>query len=283
MNNSLLVKTERIKVPIIVIAVCSLIALSLLLVRSFVLPNIAKERATKIELTSEQKLQSQINDLSGQLSSVNGFLSQLQSQIKSVSSQTDPQPYLVSVSKIDTMATQNELLTSKIDSIQAQMATMQGKLDAASTSIGISPVNINGLSVTFITENITLGMTNSSSINPGQFAIKIANTTNSAFSNVDVTGIITSSQYFGSTLATGYPQLVDGSGLCSYAFYMTQNSIINFEAFGTGKTSLTIPAGGSITIRPKISLLAAPKENFPATILNISLKTITYDVSTITK
>jgi hypothetical protein len=283
MNSAILVKNDRVKIPIIIVAVCSLIALSLLLVRSCVLPNIAKERSTKIEMTSEQNLQSQINDLSGQISSVNGYISQLQSQIKSVSTQTDPQPYLVSVSKIDTMATQNELLTSKIDAIQAQMATMQGKLDASSTSIGISPVNINGLSVTFITENITLGMTNSSNINPGQFAIKIANTTNSAFSNVDVTGTITSSQYFGSTLATGYPQLVDGSGLCSYAFYMTQNGIINFEAFGSGKTSLTIPAGGSITIRPKISLLAAPKENFPATTLNISLKTITYDISTTTK
>ncbi len=283
MNNSILVNSDRIKIPIIIIAMCSLIALSLLIVRSFVLPNLVKERAAKIELTSEQRLQSQINDLSSQISSVNGFISQLQSQIKSASTQVDPQPYLVSLSKIDTVSTQNKLLTSKIDAIQAQIATMQDQLNAANTSIGISPVNINGLSVTFITETITLGMTDSSKINTGQFAIKIANTTNKVFNNIDVTGTITSSQYFGSTLAAGYPQLADGLGLCSYTFYMTQNSVINFEAFGSSKTGLSIPAGGSITIRPKISLLAAAKGYFPETILNIALKTITYDVSTTTK
>jgi outer membrane murein-binding lipoprotein Lpp len=282
MNNAILVKTDKIKIPIIVITVCSLIALAIFFIRYFVLPNLSEEATTKIVGTSELRLQSQINDLSGQISSLNSVVSQLQSQIKAVSTQIGPQPNQASLSKIDTVATQNELLNGKIDVLQAQMATMQEKLNTTSTSIGITPVNINGLSVTFITENISLGMTGPSNINTGQFAIKIANTTTSVFNNVDITGTISSSQYLASSLATGYPQLADGSGLCSYTFYLL-NGIINFEAFGSGKTNLSISPGGSITIRPKISLLAIEKGYFPATNLNIALKTITYDVSTTTK
>jgi outer membrane murein-binding lipoprotein Lpp len=282
MNNSISVKTNRIKIPIMVISGCSLLALTVFLVRSFILPNLVEEPSAMVESTSEQRLQTQINDLSNQISSVNSSITQLQSQINSMATQIEPQANQVSLSKIDTIGSQNQILTGKIDALQAQMMTMQDNIKLASTSIGISPVNINGLSVTFITENISLGMTGASNVNFGQFAIKIANTTNTAFNNVDVTGTISSSQFLGSSLATGYPQLVDGSGLCSYTFYL-QNNIVNFEAFGSGKTSLSIPPGGSITLRPKISLLAAEKGYFPATNLNISLKTITYDVSSTTK
>jgi hypothetical protein len=280
MKNSILVKTDNIKIPIIIIVVCSLIALSLFLVKSFVLSNSGGDSANQIVAASEQGLQSQINDLSGQISSLNKVVSQLQSQTKVITTQTDSQSNQVVLSKIDIMTTQNEQLTSEIDSLQAQMATMRDKLKAADTAIGTTPVNVNGLNVTFITDNIELGMTGASSPNAGQFAIKIANNTSSAFNNIDVTGTITSSQCFMGILAPGYPQLVDGTGLCSYVYYLTQDKTLNFEAYGSGKTSLSIPAGGSIIIRPKIILLTAANEHYPTATFNIALRTITYDTGT---
>jgi hypothetical protein len=65
--------------------------------------------------------------------------------------------------------------------------------------------------------------------------------------------------------------------LCSYVYYVTQGRVINFEAFGNGKTSLSIPAKSSVTIRPKITLLAGAGQHFPAATFSIALNTITYD------
>jgi uncharacterized protein YlxW (UPF0749 family) len=283
MNNSIPFKTDRIKIPITIIVVCSLIAFSLFFIRFFVHTSSERESSTEKVTAYEQGLQSQITDISNQISGLNRVVSQLQTQIKAMSTQTGSQQDQQVLSKIDTMTLETEQLTNEINLLQSQMATMQDKLKAADTTIGITPIIMNGLSVIFITDSIELGMIGSSNPIAGQFAIKIANTTDSAFSNVDITGTITSSQHFSIALASGYPQLVDGSGTCSYVFYVTQDKIMNFEAFGNGKTSLSIPPGGSITIRPKITLLAATNGHFPAASFCIALKTITYDKAATTK
>jgi hypothetical protein len=53
-------------------------------------------------------------------------------------------------------------------------------------------------------------------------------------------------------------------------------NIITFEAYGS-KGSLSIPIGGSITIRPKISILAVSPNKLSPTTFTIALKAITYD------
>jgi uncharacterized protein YlxW (UPF0749 family) len=272
------VKTGRIKILIITIAACSFIALSLFIIKSFTQVNSEGISPDEITSASEQRLQSQIDDLSTKLSVFNNILSQLQSQSKATGTQAvSPANEQQVLSKIDAFAADTQQLSFEIDSLQAQVATLQGKLEAADAAIGITPVTSNGLSITFITANIEIGMTGSSYPGTGQFAIKIANTTDSALTNVDVTGTITSSRYFSGTLASGYPQLSDGNGLCSYVFFITEDEKLNFEAFGNAKTGLSIPAGGSITLRPKISILATANENLPAMTFGLALNNISYD------
>ena len=89
--------------------------------------------------------------------------------------------------------------------------------------------------------------------------------------------MITNSRSFYEVLSANYPQLVDGAALCSYVFYIKGERVLHFEAFGNAKTSLTIPANGSITLRPKLSLLTAADEEFSSMTLHIDLKSITYD------
>lgn len=278
MDSAITLKKDGMKRTLIIVIVAfSIMALSLFMVKTFV-KNKSQGTATHQVNTTEQALQSQINTMSGQISSLNNVIAQLQTQTKTMSTQTGSQLNPQVSSRIDTMSVETEQLTTKVHALEAKVATMQDQLKAAGTSIGIVPIMMNGLSVTLITDEFNLAMTGSSTPNAGQFAIKIANTTtNSVFTNLDITGTVTSSEGSLGALAAGYPQLVDAAGLCSYAYYLTQDKIMNFEAFGNGKASLSIPANGSVTLRPKIALLAAANQRFPATTFNIALSTITYD------
>ncbi len=276
-DGAILLKNGRMKTLVIVIVACSVMALSLFLVKTFVRTG-AQGAAVEQGTVTEQALQAQINTLSSQISGLNRVISQHQAQTKTMPIQAGSQTNQEVSSRIDTMSIETAQLTDKVHSLEAQLATMQDQLKTTSTSIGIVPVNINGLSVSFITKDFNLPMTGPANPTTGQFAIKIANATTSVFTNVDITGTITSSSGLSDSLASGYPQLVDGSALCSYVFYTTQDRVLNFEAFGSGKTSLSIPAKSSITIRPKITLLAGTGQHFPATTFNIALNSITYDV-----
>jgi len=225
--------------------------------------------------TFEQRLQSQIDELSQKLSTYNNTVSQLQTQVKEpgvVDSSTNEQI----LTKIDALALDAINLTTKVNALQTHITDIQDKLKASGTVIGALPVTINGLSIVFITNDIQIGRTGSASPNTAQFAVKIINTTTSTLSNIDVTGTISCSKSFAYPIATGYPQLVDGAGLCTYIFYM-QNGQLYFEAFGNAKTSLTITGGGSITLRPKISILAEENDNLPEMIFKIALRSLTYD------
>jgi hypothetical protein len=126
--------------------------------------------------------------------------------------------------------------------------------------------------------NITIGPIGSVTPGTAQFAIKIVNTTGLAISNIDVTGTITGSNTYSYYLASAYPQLIDGAALCSYTYSTGGSNVISFEAYG-GSKALSIPAGGSLTLRPKISLLAQSPYQIPVTTYNIALNAITYDIS----
>ena len=211
------------------------------------------------------------------MSAFNNIVSQLQSQIKALETPTTSPSNPQASSEIDAMTASIKKLNTAVGSLQTQVTALQDSLKAAETTIGATSVSINGLSVIFITNIIDIGMTGSSTPGVAQFAIKIINTTNSTLSNIDITGAITSSYYLSGTMASGYPQLTDGAGLCSYAYSCGGTNAINFEAYSSTKTSLSIPAGGSVTIRPKISVLAVTNNQLPAMTLTLALNTITYD------
>jgi len=108
--------------------------------------------------------------------------------------------------------------------------------------------------------------------------VKITNTTANTIANLDVTGNITGSIPFSQSLAATYPQVVDATGLCTYNIYIGGTCTVYFGAYG-GKTGISIPAGGTVTLRPKISLLALTGSQIPATTLSISLTAITFDIT----
>jgi hypothetical protein len=140
------------------------------------------------------------------------------------------------------------------------------------------PVTLNGLSVSFLTNDIIMGPTGSVIPGTAQFAVKVVNTTTATISNLDITGTITGSNNFSSFMAANYPQLIDGAALCSYTYSTGGSSVVHFEAYGGSKT-LSVPAGGSITIRPKLSILAVSPYQLSITTYNIALNAITYDIS----
>jgi uncharacterized protein YlxW (UPF0749 family) len=296
---------------IIVVLVCSIMAAALFIVMSINPVSSEGTSAAEMVSASEQKLQSQISVLSAKISAFNSTISQIQSQtgatgvteaknlateVDSLQTQVTNLQNLVEAQDASTLAAeldslqtqvidlQNKVkaadtknLTSVVDSLQTQVKELQTRLKGAETSIGIIPVSMNGLNIMFITDEIQTGLTGSTTPGTAQFAIKIINTTSAAITNVDVTGTITSSQIFSDAFASGYPQLIDGAGTCSYVFFIKQADCMHFEAFGIAKTSLTIPAASSITLRPKISVLAAQDAFLPPMIFNLALETITYD------
>ncbi len=265
---------------IVFIFICSL--LSLLLVFTSCKSSKADAKAATTTTTptltqTEKQLQSQIDALSQKVSLIGSDVGKVQSQIKTLVTPTAVPAKPEGPVEIDAMATSIKKLNSAVGSIQEQVTALQKSLQAAETTIGNKDITINGLSVIFITNNIDIGITGSSTPGTAQFAIKIINTNKSAVNNLDFTGTISSWQLYPNSMANGYPQITDVAGLCSFAYNSSSSNSMSFEAYGTGKTSISIPAGGTITIRPKISVMAAPNCQIPAMTVQIGLNTITYD------
>ncbi len=285
------------------ILACAVMAISLFFLKSFASGTSEQTSAASLISGSEQRLKSQIGDLSSKISAFNGVVSQLQGQAKSAgtaaasAAEGQIQRQIDSANaetanlagEVDSLGTQiAELqerlksadpknLASEIDALKAQVAELQSKLKVAETAIGNTPVTVNGLSILFITNNIDVGVTGPTAPNSAQFAVKIINNTPTALNNIDVTGTISSTLSLSDGLAPGYPQLIDGAGLCTYVFFIRQDTQMHFEAFGNGKSNLSIAQGGSITIRPKVSVLSAAKTQLPGMSLHIALETVTFD------
>jgi len=273
-----MMKKRTISIIIIAIITIIIVVSLFLLLKSLTVAKSKDVSTIETLSTYKQELQSQIDDLNNKTFAFNSVVTQLQSQIKTLATpvtSTVSQEFLDEISDITKSI--NKLNTA-VGSLQTQVTALQDSLKAAETTIGTTSININGLSIVFITNYIDIGMTGYSVPNIAQFAVKIINTTGSALTNIDVTGGITSSLHFSGVLASGYPQLVDGAGLCSYAYSCNESNTINFEAYANTKTSLSIPVGGSITLRPKLSILAARDQQLPGITFTLSLNTITYDV-----
>jgi|WetSurMetagenome_2_1015567.scaffolds.fasta_scaffold00944_18 hypothetical protein len=226
----------------------------------------------------EQELQPQINDLYTKVNYFSNVVSELQYQVHTgmtaTSKQEDEQ-----VSNENNIMTNNiKDLTTTVESLDTQVKALQDKLKIAETTIGAAPVTINGLSIIFITNAVITATTLSSTPNTAQFAIKITNTTDYLLSNIDVTGMISMSQFPSGSMAAGYPQIIDAAGLCSYTYFKSGSDKFKFEAYSNGKASLSIPAGSSITLRPKVSVLAAANSQLPPITFTVALNSITYDM-----
>jgi outer membrane murein-binding lipoprotein Lpp len=187
---------------------------------------------------SNQKLQTKIDDLSSQVNVFNSLISKFQSRLNVLETPptstttttptiTEPDPTV-----IDNMTAKIEKLTTQIRLLQYDMLALQENLKGNTTNIGTNSMYVNGLDVTFITNGINVGITDSSIPGTVQFAIKITDLSNSIVSNLDVTGTITSSENISSNIAAGYPQITDAAALCTMAYSNTSSNTINFEAYG---------------------------------------------------
>ena len=263
---------------IITVVICSLLAFPSCKAKSIV-------STTGSTPPSVQDLQTQIDDLSTQINAYSSLISKLQARLNVL--ETPPTSTIITTpvvdeldsSIMDDMTVSIDKLTTQVHILQENVMILQDNMKGNATNIGTTSMTVNGLDVTFIANGIDVGTTGSTTPGTAQFAIKITNLTNSVVSNLDVTGTITSLGNISVNMAANYPQLTDAAALCAMAYSNTASSTINFEAYGN-KGSLSIPVGGSITIRPKISIMAAAPYKLPATSFIIALKTITYDVGT---
>lgn len=246
-----------------------------------------------------EDLQIQVNNLNSMLVAYSNSITQLESQINKQKTSTASATKNINgdiddllenlealVTEIDGIQNQVAVLektTNEIASLQTQIDELHNDLRASMTTIGIIPVFMDDLSVIYITDRVNIMATGAETPGVIQFAIKIINNTDKVLTNIDVTGTITSSQSFAGILATGYPLMVDGAGLCSYAFSVSGSKTIHFEAYASTKTGLSIPIGGSITLRPKVTFLTMEDYSLPSMSVALSLNSISYDVSTTAK
>jgi uncharacterized protein YukE len=301
MLKSLLLKLQNLKKyatakSVIIFLGCAIMVCALFLIKTLATGAPGETTGGSGALASQQLLQARIDGLASKVAGID----QLIAKAKSEPGGTAVADYSSRIDALSSEATnlsnQIDLLEQKLNDVQqtvgagdvqglsdsvkqlqSQVAQLQDRLKVAETSLGNTPVTVDGLAIVFITNNVEIGETGPSTPGSGQFAIKIVNTTASTITNVDVTGNIITSQYIFDALASAYPQIVDGAGLCTYTSFIKQDKAIHFEAFGNGKTALSIPAGGSITLRPKISVLAAANEKLPDLALSLSLETISFD------
>ena len=262
--------------------------------------SITTATATAKTEPSLQQLKTQIDDISLHISAQYSLLSALQAQLKANSEiNTKPvvtTPIIITTvltptttpatptgpsnaeisNDIDFLTTNIKNLSDKITTLEGQVQTLQENQAGNATNIGITSTTLNGLGILFITNNIDVSATGSTTPTSAQFAIKITNTTNSIVSNLDITGTINSVASFTGIIATGYPQVVDGGGMATFTSTYAGDKTVFFEAYNGGK-GLTIPVGASITIRPKILILASTTNKLPATTFTVAVNAITYD------
>ena len=250
---------------------------------------------------SIQQLKAQIDDISLHISAQYSLLSRLQAQLKAnseiitrpvittMTAVTTTTPVIITTTptptgpsnaeiagEIDFLKTNIHNLGDKMSALEDQMQTLQDNLAGNATNIGITSQTVNGLNVLFITNNIDVGSTGPTTATSAQFALKITNNTSSIISNLDVTGLITTTVPFVSTVAAAYPQVTDGGGTATITSAYAGDKIVTYEAYSNSKTT-TIPIGGTVTIRPKITILASANNRIPATTFILSVNAITYD------
>jgi uncharacterized protein YukE len=173
-------------------------------------------------------------------------------------------------------------VTSKITSMESQISTLSTQVNEMktaignSTSIGAVPTTVNGLTVTLLSKTTTIPMVDAGVLYTSQLAVKIANNTGKAITNLDVLGDISFQYTYG--ISPGYPKTEDSEGAVTYVSNYDGAGKISFEAYeNTSGKVLSIANGSSITLRPKVSLMF-PYATGSETI-NLSISAISYDAA----
>jgi uncharacterized protein YukE len=243
-------------------------------------PTLVSGQVSAVEFAA---LSSTVNTLSGKIATLPSSVATLQSSVTSLQSSVAT---LTSANKsLTTTVAANDVtikgLTANVSNLQSNVSSLKSNVDqlqqlvgGQSVVIGVNPTNINGLSVTFpIPSGYIYGRAEATTPSYAQLAIKITNNNSYSIVNVDITGVVTFSTnlYY---ISPGYPTMVDANtGGPNYIANATGGSSINYEVYSTAKipVAISIPAGGSLTLRPRIGLLK------DAAYATISISTISYD------
>jgi hypothetical protein len=169
-------------------------------------------------------------------------------------------------------------LNTDIQALKADVATIKSERAGAGATIGMASVNINGVDVAFLLNNVHLSPADPVTPGVAQLAVRITNGTSRSLIGVDIIGSVLLSTSLLGGIKTGYPTLVDGVAAYAYNAYYNGSNAINFEVFSVGGKDITIPKQSSITLRPRVTFLAAAGSLIPAMNLTISLSTISYDL-----
>jgi len=220
-------------------------------------------------------------DYSAQLKSIQTQLTTINSSLTEARSNA-----ATAITNSTNTATSLATLKSSVDSLKATVTAIQ-QAQAVSVTLGTTPVNINGLSVTYLTQTVYVGSVANDTPATVQFAIKITNATDKAFNNVDIVGFIRipNLSYYNSQPTT--LTLVDAEGKIFYNSYYNGSTDINFEAYNTQvvsgrtviNTNLSIPKQSSITLRPRLTIQATNTYQLSNQQYTVGLNTITYDVA----
>jgi len=237
-----------------------------------------------------QNIKATSNDISAQLNSLRSQITQLQnnpqtgtssqvtSQLSSISAQVDALKKL-----IDSYSTGNAEEVKKIADLTNKVTTLTAQLDSfkqtigASTSIGVNPTTINGLTVTILAKDYTIPSIVAGTLYSPQMTVKIANSTGKKITNLDILGAISFSQYtYG--FSAGYPTLVDSASIVPYVYGYDGAGTMKFEVYqnASGK-AISLDAGASITLRPKVGMMLP--YSIGSETVTLTITAISYDVS----
>lgn len=178
--------------------------------------------------------------------------------------------------------TELELTKARISITEADIRELRRHVSASSVIIGVQPTVVNNLSVFFLLNNQSVTSPGSAT-KPSyvQLAIKLVNNNDYDLLNVDIIGTITLTFGTGSstTMAVGYPTLIDEAKAFIYSSNYSESNILSFETYSTGKEAINIPAGKSITLRPRVGVLQVGAGSAMTLSAKVSISAITYDES----
>jgi uncharacterized coiled-coil protein SlyX len=165
-------------------------------------------------------------------------------------------------------------IRDSVNGLSARVTELEKRTSSSGLVAGGQSTTVNGLQVTSLVNNVAVG----SGMKTVPLAVRIANVNAFAVNKVDIAGTITLSTVI--PFASGYPIVSDGAGAVSYVttFSASTTQVIGFEAYATpAGAAISIPTGGSITLRPVVTLgTVAPVIGYTST-FTLAITAIAFD------
>jgi hypothetical protein len=208
------------------------------------------------------------------------YYDQLKAEVDTLNAQNGGSSPIVQQLQRDVVQLQQIVsqLQSSINDVEAKVEAAKLAQEANSVVIGANSINVNGLQVTFLTNSVYVAGATDTIARYAQMSVRISNTNTYSINNIDIVGSITFS-VIPYNVASPCPTLTDSGGQLNYVGTYNGSNIYNFEcySYSTAGTALSLPAGGSITLRPRIGLLAIADNVIPPLTTTLSISTIVYD------